>query len=139
MEKIEHIGIAVQALTESMPRFEALLQTPCYKTETVEEQGVTTAFFQVGQSKIELLEATRPDSPIAKFLQKRGEGIHHIAFAVSDIKAQMKTLEAAGFQLLSQEPQQGADGKWVCFLHPKQTHGVLIELCQDRPTTDHST
>lgn len=131
MEKIEHLGIAVKELSTSIPLFETLLNTPCYKTEMVETEGVNTAFFQTGESKIELLEATRPDSPIAKFIEKKGEGIHHIAFAVTDIHAEMKRLKNAGFQLLNETPKKGADNKLVCFLHPKGTNGVLIELCQE--------
>lgn len=101
--------------------------------ETVESEGVRTSFFRSGPNKIELLEATRPDSPIARFIEKRGEGIHHVAFAVEDIRREMARLAAAGFRLLSEEPRPGADNKWVCFLHPKSAHGVLIELCQERP------
>ncbi|MEO1434455.1 MAG: methylmalonyl-CoA epimerase [Bacteroidota bacterium] len=133
MEKIEHIGIAVKSLDVSQPLFEKLLNTPCYKTETVASQGVTTAFFMNGPNKIELLEATHPDSPIAKFLEKKGEGIHHIAFAVDDINAEMARLSAEGFRLLSEAPFEGADNKLVCFLHPKSSNGVLVELCQDKP------
>ena len=132
MQKIEHLGIAVESLEKSIPLFEQLLNTPCYKTEAVENEGVTTAFFQTGASKIELLEATREDSPIRKFLDKKGQGIHHIAFAVENIHAEMKRLEALGFELLSSEPKNGADNKLICFLHPKTTNGVLIELCQER-------
>jgi methylmalonyl-CoA/ethylmalonyl-CoA epimerase len=132
MEKIEHLGIAVNNLDEAIPLFEILLNTSCYKLEEVEREGVKTAFFQNGPNKIELLEATHPDSPIAKFIAKKGEGIHHVAFAVSDIKAEMKRLKEAGFNLLSDEPKLGADNKWVAFLHPKSTKGVLLELCQER-------
>ncbi len=132
MEKIEHLGIAVNNLDEAIPLYEILLNTSCYKLEEVEREGVKTAFFQNGPNKIELLEATHPDSPIAKFIAKKGEGIHHIAFAVSDIKAEMKRLKEAGFNLLSDEPKLGADNKWVAFLHPKSTKGVLLELCQER-------
>jgi len=109
-----------------------LLNTPCYKTETVETEGVNTAFFQTGESKIELLEATNPESPISKFIVKKGEGIHHIAFEVENIEAEMKRLAALGFELLNQQPKNGADNKLVCFLHPKSTNGVLIELCQEK-------
>lgn len=133
MNKIEHLGIAVKSLETSIPLFEQLLNTPCYKTEGVASEGVETAFFQTGESKIELLEATNEESPIAKFVQKRGEGIHHIAFDVTDIHAEMKRLAAAGFRLLQDAPKRGADNKWVCFLHPKSTNGVLIELCQEIP------
>ncbi len=132
MQKIEHIGIAVKDLSSSLSLFEQLLNTPCYKTESVEREGVETAFFRMGDSKIELLQATRPDSAIARFLEKKGEGIHHIAFAVEDIVAEMKRLQALGFELLSDEPKPGADGKMVCFLHPKSSGGVLVELCADR-------
>jgi methylmalonyl-CoA/ethylmalonyl-CoA epimerase len=131
MQKIEHIGIAVADLQVSVPLFEQLLNTPCYKTESVEREGVETAFFRTGESKIELLQTTRPDGPIGKFIAKKGEGIHHIAFAVENIRAEMKRLQALGFELLSDEPKPGADGKMVCFLHPKGTNGVLIELCAD--------
>ncbi len=132
MVKIEHIGIAVQSLEESVPLFEQLLNTPCYKTELVATEGVNTAFFQTGESKIELLEATREDSPIARFLAKKGPGMHHIAFEVEDIEAEMKRLTALGFELLQETPKDGADNKRICFLHPKTTNGVLIELCQDK-------
>lgn len=132
MEKIEHIGIAVKNLEESNKLFAALFGKAHYKIEEVKREGVKTSFFENGPNKIELLEATNPDSPIAKFIEKKGEGIHHIAFAVNDIKAEMKRLAAEGFQLLSDEPKTGADNKLVAFLHPKTTNGVLIELCQDR-------
>lgn len=132
MLKIEHLGIAVKELEKSLPLFEQLLNTPCYKTEEVATEGVNTAFFQTGESKIELLEATRPDSPIAKYIDKKGEGIHHIAFEVENIEAEMKRLAALGFELLSDTPKPGADNKLVCFLHPKTTNGVLIELCQEK-------
>ena len=132
MEKIEHIGIAVKSLAASNPLFEKLLGKPPYKEELVETEGVNTSFFETGESKIELLEATREDSPIAKFIEKRGEGIHHIAFAVKDIRAEMVRLKAEGFRLLNEEPKPGADNKWVCFLHPKDSNGVLVEICQDR-------
>jgi methylmalonyl-CoA/ethylmalonyl-CoA epimerase len=130
MLKIEHLGIAVKNIEQSNSLFEKLLNTPPYKMEEVATEGVRTSFFKVGESKIELLEATREDSPIAKFIEKKGEGIHHIAFEVADIHAEMKRLEAEGFTLLNKEPKRGADNKWVCFLHPKGTNGVLIELCQ---------
>ncbi|MBS1584898.1 MAG: methylmalonyl-CoA epimerase [Bacteroidetes bacterium] len=132
MLKIEHLGIAVKQLNNSIPLFEQLLNTPCYKTEVVETEGVSTAFFRTGDSKIELLEATNPGSPIAKFVDKKGEGIHHIAFEVENIEAEMKRLAALGFELLSETPKNGADNKLVCFLHPKSTNGVLIELCQEK-------
>jgi len=132
MDKIEHIGIAVRDLEKSNAVFAALFGKAHYKTETVESEGVKTSFFDVGPNKIELLEATKDDSPIAKFIEKKGEGIHHIAFAVSDIYAEMKRLEKEGFILLNAEPKFGADNKLVAFLHPKSTNGVLIELCQER-------
>ena len=130
MLKIEHLGIAVKNIEQSNSLFEKLLNTPPYKMEEVATEGVLTSFFKIGDSKIELLEATREDSPIAKFIEKKGEGIHHIAFEVADILAEMKRLEDKGFTLLNKEPKRGADNKWVCFLHPKGTNGVLIELCQ---------
>jgi methylmalonyl-CoA/ethylmalonyl-CoA epimerase len=130
MQKIEHIGIAVKNLETSNKIFEKILGVAHYKIEAAATEGVLTSFFQIGESKIELLEATKEDSPIAKFIEKRGEGIHHIAFEVTDIKAEMKRLEAEGFTLLNTEPKRGADNKIVCFLHPKGTNGVLIELCQ---------
>ena len=133
MQKIEHIGIAVKDLTTAIPLYEQLLNTPCYKTEAVEREGVETAFFQTGESKIELLQTTRENGPIGKFIAKKGEGIHHIAFAVENIEAEMKRLQALGFELLSDVPKPGADGKMVCFLHPKGTNGVLVELCADKP------
>lgn len=133
MNKIEHIGIAVKNLEQSNPLFAKLFGAAHYKTEEVESESVKTSFFKTGENKIELLEATSPESPIAKFIEKKGEGIHHIAFDVTDIKAEMKRLEAEGFILLNKEPKPGADNKLVCFLHPKTTNGVLIELCQERP------
>ncbi len=133
MLKIEHIGIAVKDLEKSNELFKALLGRPHYKIEEVPTEGVNTSFFMVGNNKIELLEATKPDSPIAKFIEKRGEGTHHIAFAVNDIRSEMARLEKEGFILLNKEPKPGADNKLVCFLHPKSTNGVLIELCQDKP------
>ncbi len=132
MLKIEHLGIAVADLEKSIPLFEQLLNTPCYKTELVESEGVSTAFFQLGDSKIELLEATSPGSPINKFIEKKGEGIHHIAIEVENIAAEMKRLSALGFTLLNEQPKEGADNKLICFLHPKTTNGVLIELCQEK-------
>jgi len=131
MIRIEHLGIAVKELPAAIDLYEQLLQTPCYKTETVESEHVNTAFFQVGESKIELLEATHPDSAIAKFIDKKGAGIHHVAFEVENIHAEMKRLEALGFQLLNEQPKKGADNKLVCFLHPKSTNGLLVELCQE--------
>ncbi|MBK8519889.1 MAG: methylmalonyl-CoA epimerase [Chitinophagaceae bacterium] len=130
MLKTEHIGIAVKDLSISIPLFEKLLNSPCYKTEMVETEKVNTAFFQQGETKIELLESTDPNGVIAKFIERKGEGLHHIAFDVADIKAEMKRLQDEGFVLLNQEPKKGADNKLVCFLHPKGTNGVLIELCQ---------
>jgi methylmalonyl-CoA/ethylmalonyl-CoA epimerase len=138
MYTIEHIGIAVKTLAESDPLFERLLNTAPYKREAVENQGVITSFFQAGQAKIELLEATNPDSPIHKFIERKGEGIHHIAFDVQDIREEMKRLKSEGFQLLQDEPTVGADNKWVCFIHPKSANGVLIEICQTIPS-DKST
>ena len=132
MLKIEHLGIAVKELQGSIGLFERLLNTPCYKTEEVATEGVNTAFFQTGDSKIELLEATTENSPIRKFIDKKGEGIHHIAFEVENIAAEMKRLQALGFELLNETPKNGADNKLVCFLHPKTTNGVLIELCQEK-------
>jgi methylmalonyl-CoA/ethylmalonyl-CoA epimerase len=131
MQKVEHIGIAVKELSVSIPLFEKLLNTICYKTETVEGENVRTAFFQQGETKIELLESSTADGVIAKFIEKRGEGIHHIAFEVKNIEEEMKRLSEAGFQLLNLVPKVGADNKIVCFLHPKNTNGVLIELCQN--------
>lgn len=131
LKKIEHIGIAVKNLTASNLLFEKLTGAAPYKTETVESEKVSTSFFRSGPGKIELLEATAAESPIAKFIEKKGEGIHHIAFEVDDIIAEMTRLRVEGFILLSEEPKQGADNKLVCFLHPKSTNGVLIELCQE--------
>jgi methylmalonyl-CoA/ethylmalonyl-CoA epimerase len=132
MLKTEHIGIAVKELSISIPLFEKLLNSRCYKTELVETEKVNTAFFQQGETKIELLESTDPNGVIAKFIERKGEGLHHIAFDVADIKAEMKRLQGEGFVLLNEEPKQGADNKLVCFLHPKGTNGVLIELCQEQ-------
>ena len=130
MQQVEHIGIAVKKLDVSIPLFELLLNTNCYKTETVDSENVKTAFFQTGSTKIELLESSAADGVISKFIEKKGEGIHHIAFEVADILAEMKRLSNEGFQLLNETPKKGADNKLVCFLHPKGTNGVLIELCQ---------
>lgn len=130
MYTVEHIGIAVKSLAESDPLFRRLLNVDSYKHEEVEAQGVITSFFRAGEAKIELLEATHADSPIAKFVDKKGEGIHHIAFEVDDIRAEMKRLKEEGFQLLQDEPSVGADHKWVCFVHPRSANGVLIEICQ---------
>ena len=131
IKKIEHIGIAVKDLNASQELMKNLLGTPMYKTETVGSEGVSTGFFQVGETKIELLEATNPDSPIAKFIEKRKEGIHHIALDVDNIYAEMERLKKLGFEILNETPKKGADNKLVCFLHPKSTNGVLVELCQD--------
>lgn len=131
MLKIEHIGIAVSRFETAIPLYEKLLNTPCYKTETVASEQVNTAFFQNADSKIELLESIHEDGVIAKFIEKKGEGIHHIAFEVADILAEMERLQKEGFVLINKEPQKGADNKWVCFLHPKGTNGVLVELCQE--------
>jgi methylmalonyl-CoA/ethylmalonyl-CoA epimerase len=129
---VEHIGIAVKDLQISIPLFEKLLGSPCYKTESVDSEKVNTAFFLQNKTKIELLESSDPDGVIAKFIAKKGEGMHHIAFEVPDIQAEMERLKAEGFTLLNEAPKQGADNKWVCFVHPKDTNGVLIELCQTR-------
>jgi len=131
MNKIEHIGIAVKNLDASVPLFEKLLNTQCYKKETVESEKVNTAFFQTGESKIELLGSTDESSVITKFIERKGEGLHHIAFDVDDIETEMKRLINEGFVLLNETPKKGADNKLVCFLHPKNTNGVLIELCQE--------
>lgn len=132
MLKPEHLGIAVKDLAISIPLFEKLLNTPCYKTELVETEQVNTAFFKAGDTKIELLESISADGVIAKFIEKKGEGIHHIAFNVEDIYAEMKRLANEGFILLNETPKEGADNKLVCFLHPKGTNGVLVELCMDK-------
>lgn len=132
IKKVEHIGIAVKDIKESNKLFEKLLGKPHYKTENVESEGVKTSFFKVGTNKIELLEATSKDSPIAKFIHKKGEGIHHIAFEVNDIEMEIKRLKKEGFMVLNETPKKGADNKLVAFLHPKSTNGVLIELCQER-------
>jgi len=131
MQKVEHIGIAVKSLSSSVPLFEKLLNTSCFKTETVEKEKVNTAFFRQGETKIELLESTDPDGVIAKFIEKKGEGLHHIAFEVADIEAEMERLKNEGFALLQDKPKKGADNKLICFLHPKHTNGVLIELCME--------
>ena len=131
MNKIEHIGIAVKSLEDANALFAKLFGEPHYKLETVKSEGVSTSFFKVGANKIELLEATNPDSPIAKFIEKKGEGIHHIAFDVDNIEAEIKRLKKEGFTVLNDTPKRGADNKLVAFLHPKSTNGVLIELCQE--------
>lgn len=130
MQKVEHIGIAVKSLTNSVPLFEKLLKSQCYKTEKVESEQVLTAFFKSGDTKIELLESTDAGGVIAKFIEKKGEGMHHIAFEVENLEAEMERLKTEGFILLNEKPKKGADNKLVCFLHPKSTAGVLIELCQ---------
>ena len=131
--KIEHLGIAVKSLGLSDDLFAKLLGEESYKKESVEREGVTTSFYKVGDSKIELLEATREESPISKFIEKKGEGIHHIAFGVDDILFEIERLKKVGFQFISEEPKEGADNKLVVFLHPKSTNGVLVELCQEKP------
>jgi methylmalonyl-CoA/ethylmalonyl-CoA epimerase len=131
MKKVEHIGIAVKDIQASSSLYETLLGVPCYKTELVPSEAVQTAFFRVGQSKIELLSATEENSVISNFIARKGEGIHHIAFEVDDILKEMARLKAEGFILLNEQPKKGADNKLVCFVHPKGTSGVLIELCQD--------
>jgi methylmalonyl-CoA/ethylmalonyl-CoA epimerase len=133
MRKIEHIGIAVKDLEMSNTLFEKLFGAPAYKSEVVESEGVTTSFFLNGPNKIELLAATNPESPIAKFIEKKGEGIHHIAFDVEDIVSEIARLQKEGFVVLNETPKKGADNKLVAFLHPKSTNGVLIELCQEVP------
>jgi methylmalonyl-CoA/ethylmalonyl-CoA epimerase len=132
MNKIEHIGIAVNNIDEAIKTYEKLLNTKCYKVEDVASEGVKTAFFTVGEAKIELLEATNPESPIAKFIQKRGVGMHHIAFDVTNISKEIDRLETEGFQLIQRSPKNGADNKLIAFLHPKSTAGILVELCQER-------
>jgi methylmalonyl-CoA/ethylmalonyl-CoA epimerase len=132
MNRIDHIGIAVKSLENSIPAYEKLLHTVCYKIETVESEGVRTAFFKVGETKIELLEATRPDSPIAKFIEKKGEGIHHIAFDVNDVQLTLNELKTRGFELIHEKPKDGADGKMIAFIHPKSTPGLLAEVCQNK-------
>ena len=132
MNKIEHLGIAVRDLKESNKLFETLLGSAPYKEEVVESEGVRTSFFRIGESKIELLEATNSDSPIASFIEKRGEGIHHIAFAVDNIELEIERLTEQGYRLIHTSPKAGADNKLIAFLHPKSTNGVLVELCQDK-------
>lgn len=131
MKKIEHIGIAVKDIELSNDLFGKLLGNPHYKIEAVESEGVMTSFFKAGPNKIELLQATNEESPIAKFIEKKGEGIHHIAFAVDDIKSEIERLQEEGFKMIHEKPKKGADNKLIAFLHPKSTNGVLIELCQD--------
>lgn len=136
MDKIEHIGIAVKDLERSNQLFQKLFGVPHYKIEEVASEGVRTSFFKSGPNKIELLEATKEDSPIAKFIERKGEGVHHIAFAVEDIRKEIGRLEQEGFTVLNKEPKNGADNKLVAFLHPKTTNGVLIELCQEINTNE---
>lgn len=131
MNKIEHIGIAVKDIEASNQLFKALFGEPHYKIEAVESEGVKTSFFQMGPNKIELLEATNDNSPIAKFIEKKGEGIHHIAFDVDDIESEISRLEGEGFTLIHKSPKKGADNKLIAFLHPKSSNGVLVELCQE--------
>jgi methylmalonyl-CoA/ethylmalonyl-CoA epimerase len=131
MKKVEHIGIAVRSLDQSVPLYEKLLHTPCYKRETVDSEQVDTAFFLQGDTKIELLQSLNPEGVIARFIEKKGEGMHHIAFEVDDIHAEMARLRQEGFELLNPEPKKGADNKLICFLHPKGTGGVLVELCME--------
>ena len=132
MDKLEHIGIAVKNIESANKLFSQLLGRTHYKIEEVASEGVRTSFFDIGGVKIELLEATNPDSPIAKFIDKKGEGIHHLAFEVSDINKSLKDYEAKGFQLINTSPKDGADNKRIAFLHPKSTNGVLVELCQEK-------
>jgi methylmalonyl-CoA/ethylmalonyl-CoA epimerase len=131
MQKVEHIGVAVKSLAVSIPLFEKLLNSPCYKTEIVSDEKVKTAFFKKGDSKIELLESLEPGGVIERFIEKEGEGLHHIAFEVEDIHAEINRLKKEGFILLNETPKKGADNKLICFLHPKSSNGVLIELCQE--------
>lgn len=131
MKKIEHLGIAVKNLDEANKLYSQLLNEEPYKEEGVESEGVLTSFFRAGESKIELLAATNPESPIAKFIEKKGEGIHHIAFAVDDIEKEIEELKEKGFKVLNETPKKGADNKRVAFLHPKSSHGVLVELCEE--------
>ena len=132
MKKVEHIGIAVKDLNNANALFEKLFNQSHYKVEEVESEGLFTSFFKLGDTKIELLQAIRPESPIARFIEKRGEGIHHIAFEVDDIQSEMERLQAEGFELIHTEAKDGADNKKICFLHPKSTNGLLIELCQEK-------
>ncbi|HRH61765.1 MAG TPA: methylmalonyl-CoA epimerase [Bacteroidia bacterium] len=131
VNKIEHLGIAVKNIVAANATYEKLLGIKPYKSEGVESEGVITSFFMLGESKVELLEATKADSPIAKFIEKKGEGLHHVAFEVDDIVAEMKRLREDGFQLLNEVPKKGADNKLICFVHPKSCNGVLVELCQE--------
>ncbi len=133
MQHVDHIGIAVKDLAISVPLFEKLLNSQCYKTETVASEQVKTAFLRTGETKIELLEGLDPEGVIADFIRRRGEGLHHIAFEVDDIGAEMERLKREGFRLLSEQPKKGADNKLVCFIHPKSTNGVLVEICMQDP------
>ena len=132
IQKIEHLGIAVKDLNHSNELFKKLFGKDHYKVEAVESEGVSTSFFMLGETKIELLQATNEDSAIAKFIDKKGEGIHHIAYAVDNIITEMERLKVEGFEILNKEPKHGADNKLICFLHPKSTNGILVELCQER-------
>jgi methylmalonyl-CoA/ethylmalonyl-CoA epimerase len=132
IKKIEHLGIAVKELNSAISMYEKLFQTSCYKIEEVASEGVKTAFFQIGESKIELLEATNPESPIAKFLEKKGAGFHHVAFETTDIEVEIKRLISEGFELIHVTPKDGADNKRIAFLHPKAVNGLLLELCQEK-------
>ena len=132
MNKIEHLGIAVKNAGAAKEVFDKLLNKPAYKTETVESEGVSTIFYELGPNKLELLEATNPNSPIAKYLEKNREGIHHVAIAVDDIKSEMVRLKSEGFIFINEQPKQGADNKLIAFIHPKSANGLLVELCQDR-------
>ena len=134
MQNVEHIGIAVKSLATAVPLFEKLLNTKCYKTEAVETENVNTAFLKTGETKIELLESTDPSGIIARFIEKKGEGVHHIAFEVADIEAEIERLKMEGFVVLNEQPKVGADNKLVCFLHPRHTSGVLVELCMSIKT-----
>lgn len=136
MQKIEHIGIAVRNLEEAEKRYEKLLGVPSYKRELVASQGVMTSFFRTGFNKVELLASTSPDGVIAKYVDRKGEGMHHIAFAVMDIRSEMERLKSEGFRLLSDVPQDGADNKLICFVHPKDANGTLVELCQEKPSNE---
>ena len=139
MQKVEHIGIAVKSLATAVPLFEKLLNSKCYKTEQVESEKVNTAFLKTGETKIELLESTDPGGIIARFIEKKGEGIHHIAFEVADIEAEMERLKKEGFVVLNEKPKAGADNKMVCFLHPRHTNGVLIELCMPKDSLERKS
>lgn len=132
MKRIEHLGIAVKELSKANQVFEDLFGESAYKVESVEREGVSTSFFRVGDNKVELLEATDPESSISKFIEKNGEGLHHVAFEVEDIRSEMERLKGEGFRLLHESPQDGADNKSICFLHPKDTNGLLVELCQEK-------